>query len=141
MKKIFLCLFLLAFSAFGAVSSSTLTTVSANAVYYVSTEFGAGVQAKFINIYVGYTKGNETSIDITIAWMPDAYETWGSSTYYTIGERAGDETMQPVTLKFDTTGNTFYQIKVPAGVQRMYILPSYVGGTTGVMVLNTRKEK
>jgi hypothetical protein len=59
MKKLFLILLLVGLPAFGAVSSSTFTTVSAT-VYYLSTEFGPGVPAQYISLYMTYTKGNET---------------------------------------------------------------------------------
>lgn len=139
MKKLLILLLLVGFPVFGAVSSSTFTTVSANSVYYVSTEFGPGVPAQYISLYVTYTKGDETSLNVTISWLPD--ETWAGTTYYAIGERASDETMQPVTLKFDTNGSTMYRIKVPAGTSRMYLGFAYVSGSTGVMVFNSRRER
>ena len=141
MKKVFTILFLLSVCVFGAVSSSTFTTVSANAIYYISTAAGTGVQAKFMDIYIDYTKGNETSLNVTIGWMPDTYETWGSSDYFIVNERATDETIQPVTLKFDTTGKSFFQIKVPTNTQRMYFTTTYVSGSTGVLVANAKPEK
>lgn len=137
MKKLFIILLLLGFPVFGAVTSSTFTTVSANTVYYISAEFGPGVPAAHIALYVEYTKSSDTSADMTIEWLPD--ETWAGTTYYAIGERASDETMQPVTLKFDTTDNTMYRIRVPAGMSRMYI--TVAGIIAGTLKVNARRER
>ena len=139
MKKLFIILMLLVFPVFGAVSSSTFTTVSANTVYYVLTEVGVGVSANYISLFIGYTKGDETSINMTIEWLPD--ETWAGTTYYAIGERTSDETISPVILKFDTTDNVMFRVKVPYGMSRMYVTFAYVGGTTGALIVNARKER
>lgn len=137
--KRFILLFLLSGLLFPAVSTSTFTEVSANAVYYVSTEFGAGVRSNYIGLYIEYTKGDETSVDLVIHWLPNL--SWAGTTYYAVGERSSDETMGPVTLKFDTTGNTMYRIQVPAAASRMYITTTYQSGSTGTFKINAVQEK
>jgi hypothetical protein len=137
--KRFILLFLLSGLLFPAVSTSTFTVVSANAVYYVSTEFGAGVRSNYIGLYIEYTKGDESSVDVTLNWLPNY--TWAGTSYYAVGERANDETMQPVTLKFDTTGKTMYKIGVPAGASRLYIVIAYQSGSTGTFKMNHVNER
>lgn len=138
MKKI-IFLFLMVGTLMGGVSTSTFTQITANQVYYISTAFGAGVRGEHVALYVEYINGDETSVDLTIEWLPNF--TWAGTTYYAIGERGGDETMQPVTLKFDTTDNTMYRVKVPAAASLMYITTTYVGGSTGTFKINAIVEK
>ncbi len=139
MKRLFVYLMLCGAVAFGAVSTSTLTQVSANSVYNISTEFGPGVRGQHVTLYIDYTKGDETSVDMTIEWMPTG--SWGSTDYYAVGERASDESAGPVTIKFDTTDKLMFRVKVPAATSRMYITTTYQSGTTGTFKVNAVVEK
>jgi len=130
---------MMAAAGFAAVTSSTFTTVSANSVYYISTDYAPGSRGEHVGLYIEYTNGDETSIDMTIEWYPNF--SWASGGYYGIGERASDETAQPVTIKFDTTDKLMFRIKVPAGMSRLYVTFTYVGGTTGTLKINGVPER
>lgn len=139
MKRFFVLFLMLATVGFASVTSSTFTTVSENAVYYISTDYASGSRGEHVGLYIEYTKGDETSINMTIEWYPNF--SWASSGYYAIGERASDETIQPVTLKFDTTDKVMFRVKVPAGMSRLYVTFAYVGGTTGTLKINGVPER
>ena len=139
MKRFLILFLLMPTVGFSAVSSSTFTTVSTNSVYYISTDYASGSRGEHVGLYIEYTKGDESSINMTIEWYP-VFD-WASSGYYVIGERASDETVQPVTLKFDTTDKVMFRVKVPAGMSRLYITTTYVGGSTGTFKINGVAER
>jgi hypothetical protein len=142
MKKLFLILLLVALPVFGAVTSSTLTTVVANTTYYVSTEFGPGVQARHISLFIDYTVGDEHYVSMTIEWKPD--ETWAGTSYYAIGERTWWWNVEPVVFYFYATDRTYFRVLVPDGMSRMYVTIAYDDGTLagyGAFILNARRER
>jgi hypothetical protein len=139
MKKILILLLLVGFPVFGAVSSSTLTTVVANTTYYIATEFGPGVQARHISLFIDYTIGDEDYVSMTIEWKPD--ETWAGTSYYAIGERTWWWNVEPVTFYFYATDRTYFRVLVPDGMSRMYVTFAYSGGTSGAFILNARRER
>ncbi|MFA5378045.1 MAG: hypothetical protein WC455_20000 [Dehalococcoidia bacterium] len=139
MKRFLILFLLMSAVGFSAVSSSTFTTVSVNSVYYISTDYAPGSRGEHVGLYIEYTKGDESSVNMTIEWYPNF--DWASSGYYAIGERASDETAQPVTIKFDTTDKLMFRVKVPAGMSRLYVTFAYVGGTTGTFKINGVPER
>jgi len=141
-KRLFILLMVIGLSLFGAVSSSTLTTVTANEVYYVSTEIGVGLQAQHVSLYIEYTKGDEDGVYMSLGWLPDA--DWAGTTYYIISERVLWWGAIPLIFDFWADYNEMFRIRVPQGISRLYVIIDYDGGTEagwGTFKINTKMEK
>ena len=142
MKKLFIVLLLLVFPVFGAVTTSTLTMVTLNEVYYISTEMGVGLQAQHISLYIDHTMGDEDAVLVTLAWMPDA--TWASAEPYIISERVLWWGAIPLVFEIWGSYNEFFRIRVPEGVSRLYVNIEYDGGTVagwGTFKIDAKRER
>jgi hypothetical protein len=116
------------------IFTDTMVEVVANSTYFFTTMLGPGSSAKHITLYFEYIKGDETSIDLELQWQ--TIYPWALGKTYAVGERKSDSSISPVLLKNTETGNVMFRVPVPDQVDGLFLVASYVGGTTGTLRMN-----